>query len=319
MADRGLDVFEKYDFEVRNTSKGRGVIIADTDKGLRLLKNYIGSGKHLTWCGEILEKLNESGILLVDAYEKNKDGEYITESEDGGKYVIKKWFPCRECDIKIYGDVISTIRNLAFLHKELSLIEAPEEYVEKSIESEYVRKGKELARIRKYLSTRFEKNEFEQMAAASFDEFMPEVERITDYAKEFFVECRISCFLRHGNFTHHNIGFGETLPVISNFEKMSYSYQLKDLYTFVRKIMEKNNWDMKIGYGMLNEYDRIMPLNDEELKLLYILLSFPEKYWKLMNSYFNTKKSFLPAKNSEKLAKLIGQNAARIAFINTIH
>ena len=45
MADRGLDVFEKYDFEVKSTSKGRGVIIADTDKGPRLLKYYIGSGK----------------------------------------------------------------------------------------------------------------------------------------------------------------------------------------------------------------------------------------------------------------------------------
>ena len=319
MADRGLDVFEKYDFEVKSTSKGRGVIIADTDKGPRLLKYYIGSGKHLTWCGEILEKINESGVLLVDAYEKNKDGGYITESDDGGKYVIKKWFPCRECDIKTYGDVISTIRNLAFLHKELSLIDAPKEYVEKTIEEEYLRKGRELARIRKYLNTRFEKNEFEQMAAGSFDEFMPEVENITEYAKEFFPACGIPHYIRHGNFTHHNMGFGETLPVISNFEKMSYSYQLKDLYTFVRKIMEKNNWDIKIGYGMLNEYDRVLHITDDDLKLLYILLSFPEKYWKLMNGYFNSKKSFLPAKNCEKLSRLIAQNTVRNAFIKTIH
>ena len=32
MADRGLDVLEKYDFEVKRT-KGRGVIMVDTDKG----------------------------------------------------------------------------------------------------------------------------------------------------------------------------------------------------------------------------------------------------------------------------------------------
>lgn len=319
MADRGLDVFEKYDFEVRGTSKGRGVIVADTDKGPRLLKNYIGSGKHLVWCGEILERINEGGTLLVDAYEKNNEGQYITESEDGGKYVIKKWYPCRECDIKIYGDVTAAIRTLAFLHKELSLVEAPAEYEEKSLVEEYQRKGKELARIKKFLSTRYEKTEFEQLAAKSFDEFMPEVEGVSQYVVNYFAEHSIKQKLRHGSFNHHNIGFSETLPVVSNFEKMSYSYQLKDLYTFMRKIMEKNNWDMKVGYGMLNEYDRVMPIGEEELELLYILFAFPEKYWKLMNNYYNAKKSFLPAKNMEKLWRLIEQNSSRKAFIDTIH
>jgi hypothetical protein len=55
MADRGLDVLEKYDFEVKRTYKGRGVIMVDTDKGPRVLKNYIGSGRHLEWCAPVLE------------------------------------------------------------------------------------------------------------------------------------------------------------------------------------------------------------------------------------------------------------------------
>ena len=39
MADRGLDVLEKYDFEVKRNYKGRGVIMVYTDKGPRVLKN----------------------------------------------------------------------------------------------------------------------------------------------------------------------------------------------------------------------------------------------------------------------------------------
>ena len=77
MADRGLDVFEKYDLEVMNVSKGRGVMVAETDKGLRLLKNYIGSGRHLMWCADILDKIDEGGIILTDAYVKNKEDGYI--------------------------------------------------------------------------------------------------------------------------------------------------------------------------------------------------------------------------------------------------
>ena len=100
---------------------------------------------------------------------------------------------------------------------------------------------------------------------------------------------------------------------------MCYGFQLKDLYTFMRKILEKNNWDIKIGYGMFAEYDRIIRLNSEKMELLYIFFAFPEKYWKLMNGYYNARKSFFPVKNLEKLEKLIEMNSARKNFIATIH
>ena len=73
MADRGLDVLEKYDFEVKRTYKGRGVIMVDTDKGPRVLKNYIGSGRHLEWCAPVLEKLKESGVEFNIKIPKGKD------------------------------------------------------------------------------------------------------------------------------------------------------------------------------------------------------------------------------------------------------
>lgn len=44
----------------------------------------------------------------------------------------------------------------------------------------------------------------------------------------------------------------------------------------MRKILEKNNWDIKIGYGMFAEYDRVIRLNSEKMDLLYIFLHSPK-------------------------------------------
>ena len=318
MADRGLDVFLKYDFEVVNTSKGRGVLVAETDKGLRLLKNYIGSGKHLIWCADILDKIDDGGIVLTDAYVKNKEDGYITDSEDGGKYVIKKWYVCKNCDIKVLSDVLSAVRSLAFLHKEFNLAEVTKDYVEKPVEKEYQRKYTELVRIKKYLSTRHQKNKFEEIAASSCDEFIKEALEAKEIVKGGRYDNPEEYMLCHGNYNYHNVCFGPSIPIISNFEKMSYGNQMGDLYLFMRKIMEKNNWDIKIGYGMINEYDRIKSVTDRDTKLLHALFSFPEKYWKVLNGYYNSNKAWISEKNTEKLLNVINQNRVRRTFIDTL-
>ena len=82
--------------------------------------------------------------------------------------------------------------------------------------------------------------------------------------------------------------------------------------------MEKNNWDIKIGYGMINEYDRIKSVTDRDTKLLHALFSFPEKYWKVLNGYYNSNKAWIPEKNTEKLLNVINQNIVRRTFIDTL-
>ena len=47
MYDKSEGVLEKYDFNVQEVTKGRGITILRTDKGLMALKEYKGSGKHL--------------------------------------------------------------------------------------------------------------------------------------------------------------------------------------------------------------------------------------------------------------------------------
>ena len=67
---------------------------------------------------------------------------------------------------------------------------------------------------------------------------------------------------------------------------------------------------------LLDEYDRICPLDDNELELLMTLLSYPEKFWKIINQYINSNKSWIPDKNVDKLRKVIEQNERRRELID---
>lgn len=58
--------------------------------------------------------------------------------------------------------------------------------------------------------------------------------------------------LCHGDFTQHNALIGENGIYIVNFEKCHYGSQMEDLYLFMRKILEKHEWNIEIGKKMLN-------------------------------------------------------------------
>ena len=58
---------------------------------------------------------------------------------------------------------------------------------------------------------------------------------------------------------------------------------------------------------MLRAYDCIRPIPAQELTLLKLLLSYPEKFWKVANQYYNNRKSWIPEKNMQKLLQTMEQ------------
>lgn len=69
---------------------------------------------------------------------------------------------------------------------------------------------------------------------------------------------------------------------------------------------------------MLGAYHHSRPLSGQEMRQLYILLAYPEKFWKIANHYFNSSKAWVCGRNIEKLEKFIIQNEARENFLNLV-
>ena len=103
-----------------------------------------------------------------------------------------------------------------------------------------------------------------------------------------------------------------------NMSKINYAPQLQDLYDWLRKVMEKNNWNISLGNKIMEEYNKINPLNSEEYTILKIMLSYPEKFWKIINYYYNSNKAWYSEKNEEKLTQFLKQENLRHKFIENM-
>ena len=93
-------VLEKYDIDVIGTRKTRGAILCETNLGLLLLKEVKGSEKRIPVLCGVYDFLQRQGYEKVDHILKTKEGECAARMEDGGVYVLKRWFQGRECDVR---------------------------------------------------------------------------------------------------------------------------------------------------------------------------------------------------------------------------
>lgn len=104
----------------------------------------------------------------------------------------------------------------------------------------------------------------------------------------------------------------------TNFEHFVNDIQASDLYYFMRKVLEKHEWNTELGRAMLRVYQEIMPLSEEERDYLAIRFSYPEKFWKLINSYYHSNKAWIPEKDVEKLRTVIAQTERKKRFLESI-
>ena len=124
--------------------------------------------------------------------------------------------------------------------------------------------------------------------------------------------------MTHGEYNYHNIIMTREGIATMNFEKFHRDIQVEDLYYFLRKVMEKSGWKLRLGDGMLNAYSAIHPLTRSETEYLKIRLIYPEKFWKIANSYYCMNKAWISVKNTEKLKTAIKQAEEKKMFLKEL-
>lgn len=219
----------------------------------------------------------------------------------------------------------------------------------------FEKRNRELKRVRTYIKDKRQKNEFEMCYLSNYDRFycqgIEALERLNESDYLALYQASINdVTLCHGNYTYHNVMMlrgnqpasvyerryqdnmvQDEISLVAadlsshyrnsattNFDKVSVGLQITDFYHFLRKVMEKNEWDADYGSMLIEQYDKVKPLSKEELQILYILLLYPEKFWKITNFYYNSKKSWVPQRNIQKLLGIQEQYKAKELFLNRL-
>lgn len=323
MNERDLQVLEQYLFNVKGSRRTRGAFLLDTDEGKYVIREFLGSSYKLQREQELLEYLRKQGFS-VDLMKADKEGQLATTYREYYHYVVKESLNGRECDIRSESELLKAASLLAGMHQKMRGI-FPIEKEDKvrllaphAVE-EMKRHNRELRKIYAFIQKKNRKNEFEAAYLSCFSQIIKEAQEVEYRLQQSaYEDLRARAIqeghLCHGEYMYHNILVDEGQMSVINFEKFTLDLQVNDLYLFLRKVLEKQNYDFLLGRSILKAYEDVCPLSKEEKEYLSIRLAYPEKFWKLANYYYNSNKAWIPGKHMEKLEKFLVQKEKRVSF-----
>lgn len=322
MNDRAVSLFDHYEIEVNRTWKGRGAILCDSDRGLLILKEYFGPAEKAAFQDFLLKSVAEHGFTEVEQILPTKEDALIVYDQDRIPYMVKTYFEGKECNQRDPKECREVVVTLAKLHKASDLEGCAEMYEQPvaRIEKEYEKHNRELKKVRRFLREKSQKTDFEIYLLKHYDYFLDIALQITDELRYYAYESSSFPFsvMCHGDYQYHNIIQTGSGSALVNFEKSCRDYPVRDLYLFMRKLLEKNNWSQTMGDMLLDAYDRELTLTYEDYRQLYYRFAYPEKFWKIVNFYYNSGKAWIPGRNMEKMEKLFAQEREKQLFMESI-
>lgn len=327
MKDYGVSVLEQYDIDVTETKRVRNGVVAADGETLYLLREMRMIPERMEFLMKVYNLLEESQIVPVDTPIANKEGEYLTKADDGTTYLLKKWFVGKECDIKKEAELVEGAKVLAQIHRVMKLPEeertskaAPEP---ETLIEEYERHNRELRKIHTFVRKRSVKNAFESEFLKEYDTMYAQAQEALEKMKRqeyggLYENESAFCEISHGDYNYHNLLFCQRGTAVTNFEHSHIEIQLSDFYYYLRKVLEKHHYDERLGYRMLRAYDSVNTLGKEKRDYLKVRLSYPEKFWKIANTYYHSNKAWIPGKNVEKLKLSCAQRTEKEKFLQNL-
>lgn len=307
-------LLDQYDLDIDYVRRGRGGLLCQTNQGTFALSQTSLSEERLWTIAQWTMQLKEAHFSNVDQYILNRNGSFLSYDKYYESYALRKTFSGTECDIHSLKDLKVAASNLGIFHRCCQNLtfscENSRNY--DSIHKRYQQKYSELKSIARYIRSRKSKGTFEYLFLEQTKDFWNQAEQSLKLLETSLPSQKGWC---HGAYNHHNIIMTGKFPATVHFEHFFYGYPILDLYYFLRKVLEKNDYCFSFCDTLLCSYHKEFPLSEEDYRCLYGLLLFPEKFWKISNQYMGHKKHWVSPRYIDKLEEFVHSKDLRAFFL----
>ncbi len=320
MFNREINLLEQYGLHVEKTGRGRGGTIYYCREGIYLLKPYPASEKRGEILWRILSDWEKEG-WETDSFLRNKEDKILVMDGYQNIFVFRKWFDGAESDVMKEEDVLSGVEKLVEFQKLVENYSVPEEctfFPPKTTGEQMLKHTRELKYVYNYIVSKKHKTEFEERLRQVYEQCYADGKKAVS-CLEGVDESKCKYQICHKDYTHHNLIITDSKIRVVSYDNMMPDCRISDFAQYLRKVMEKHDWDIGLGEKMINLYIQEAQVSHEEKRDLYARMVYPMRFWKIVNHYSNSRKTRVNLRDQEKLDNFLEQEESRQQFLVFLH
>lgn len=307
------EVAGKYNLGVRNIQPYKDIYIINTTIGKKVLKKSPFSPERILFIHGAKEHLYKNNFKNLDRYLCTIDGSpYIILDEE--VYTVTDLIEGRECNFDSRDDIIKAANLLACLHKASKGYIPPDGSKVQDdlgkLPSYFNKRLIELRKLRKI--ARKGKSRFDHLFLQYVDYFYDQGEKVINKLTSKCYENLVNNARQEGGFCHHDFTHGNLIcsdgkVSIINFDYCCFELKVYDIANFLRRKMRKSNWAVNEARAILNEYQTVEKISSDEFFVMKLVLQFPQKFWRVANKYYNSRRSWAEKVYYSKLQEVIDE------------
>ncbi len=298
--DLSEEFFENLGVEINDIVPLRKVFVLVTSEGKKILKIVNSTEERLEFIDKSLDYISKrySNVL---SYYKNRNNK-VYEIWKGETYVLLDMIDGREATFSNPIEINLCSKAMANMHlaskgildtmDEDIVIENSGENLIRLMNDSY----KILENIKYNVNKYRYKNEFDKMFIINVDYNLKEIEKsleflaLSDYNNILLNKSKM--VLCHNDLAHHNfIIDGEEVKII-DFDYCKFDTRVVDVANYTLKVIKNFAYDSKKVKAILDSYNEVEKLDNEEIRLLYVILSFPKDFVTIVTDYYYKQKSW---------------------------
>ncbi len=322
---REFEIERQFDIKIETIKANKGVYYLKTNKGERCLKRINYGPQKLLFVYGAKEHLVKNGFGNLDRYYLNVNDEpYALVNED--LYTLSEWLEGRECDFRNIDEVKIAAKTLAGMHEASKGYDPPENSKLKSDLGRWPhlmeKRTKSLDKMKDIIRKKNIKNDFDMIYLKSMEFYRDLGKQALQTLKEsnYYELCMVAeqekTFCHH-DFTYHNIIIDNNeKPHIIDFDYCKREVRTFDISNFMIKVLKRVDWNIDFAKAIIEAYNSVCKLRDDEYKVLYAYLQFPQRYWRLANRYYYNEVNWGQNTFTNKLSSIIDEKDKFLSFLN---
>lgn len=320
--DLPVEVLQAYDLRVAEKMVFKDVFVLYTDRGVKCLKKVSYSEGELLFIFSAMEHLVQRGFTWLPRFTLAKNGKPFVKIRDG-LYFLSDWVPGRESDFHNPMDVQLSAKTLAQFHLAARGFHP---LPGSTIREEW---GTWVELWGERLSHLLQMKEIAANRKEAFDHlFLKHVDFYYDLGVQALSalicsgyhgivkeEQEVKAFCHH-DYAYHNILIAdENKCYVIDFDYCCYEIQCYDLGDFILRNLRRSSWQVEKAMAILDTYDKVKPIRQEEMKVLYSMFAFPQRFWRISDNYYFARKEHDEKYFCHKLRKVVQQRQNKKEFL----